>query len=100
MSSASVPIQNTDIQSVSVSRAYSTFEPKSLYPIPIVMLGKIAPGWMLLKQMTLSLERDTDGSYVVSDDIFYMFGQGITAVDCVRDYLSSLIEYYNLLSRA
>jgi hypothetical protein len=62
------------------------------------MLGKITPEWEIVRPLELSVERDTDGSYIVSDDIFNMYGQGVTAVESVRDYLRTLIEYYQHLS--
>jgi hypothetical protein len=54
--------------------------------------------WGLVRPIDLSLDRESDGSYIVSDDIFNIAGEGVTAVDAVRDYYASLIEYYQLLS--
>lgn len=95
----SVPIQNEDARSVRLSPASGTIERKSLFPIQIVMVGPIAVEWELIKPLELSVDRDSDGSYLVSDDIFNVFGEGITASESVLDYLASLIEYHRLISR-
>ena len=59
--------------------------------------GAIVPGWRLLKTLMLRIERDEDGSFVVSDDIFALHGDGETRDAAIRDYVQTLIEYHDLL---
>jgi len=42
----------------------------------------------------INIEMDDDGSYIVSDDIFGVYGNGKSVSESKRDYVSSLIEYY------
>lgn len=63
-----------------------------------VLIGRISPGWSLKLPLLIRIERDSDGSFIVSDDIFAMHGDGLTLRHAVRDYAASLVEYYHLLS--
>jgi hypothetical protein len=64
-----------------------------------VLLGKIADGWKIIRELQLAVERDDDGYYLVSDDEFFVYGEGETLVQARRDYIISLIEYYELVAR-
>ena len=64
----------------------------------IGLIGRIAPGWRLLKPLLLRVERDEDGGFVVSDEVFAVHGDAHTREGAVKDYIASLIEYYDLLS--
>jgi hypothetical protein len=63
-----------------------------------VLIGGISPGWSLKLPLLIRIERDSDGSFIVSDDIFAVHGDGLTLRHAVRDYAASLVEYYHLLS--
>lgn len=63
-----------------------------------VLRGRIAPGWSLDTPLIVRVEREDDGSYVVSDDEFAVHGDGETRATALRDYASSLVEYYELLA--
>jgi hypothetical protein len=62
-----------------------------------VLIGKIAPGWQIKFPLLIRIERDSDGSFVASDDIFAVHGDGPTLHRAVKDYAVSLVEYYRLL---
>lgn len=62
------------------------------------LVGDVAPGWRLLQPLTINLEVDTDGSYLVSDDDFNVYGVGESKAGAVRDYVNALCEYYDLLA--
>lgn len=51
---------------------------------------------VLAKPIEVTFER-AGGKIVASDDLFHMYGEGNTRQEAVRDYLSSLAEYYMLL---
>lgn len=59
--------------------------------------GVLAPGWRLIKALMLRIERDEDGRFVVSDEVFAIHGDGETRDAAIRDYVQTLIEYFDLL---
>lgn len=65
--------------------------------LPASLYGRVAPGWELIQPLTVDLEVDTDGSFIVSDDTFLVYGAGDTFLVAVRDYITSLIELYQLV---
>lgn len=60
------------------------------------LLGRIAEGWELVQQLPVSLERDGN-LYIMSDTLFSVYGDGDTETCAQEDYVTSLIEYYQLL---
>jgi len=62
--------------------------------------GPIAPGWKLEYPLPLTIQRDDDGSLIVSDDVFYQYGHGSSWDAAVRDLVQALLEYRELLSDA
>lgn len=63
----------------------------------ITLLGQISLSWRLAQPLLITIERGDD-SYIVSDDVFSMYGIGDDAFAAMLDYVSVLTEYYNLLS--
>lgn len=78
----------------------STLPRRSAAPATVALSGEIAPGWRILQPLYVLVEQDRDGSYVISDDIFLVYGAGETATDARDDYVQSLIEYYHILADA
>jgi hypothetical protein len=62
------------------------------------LVGELAAGWQLVQSLQVILEQDTDGSFLVSDDVFLVYGVGDTAAEALHDYYVSLMEYYEFLS--
>lgn len=62
-----------------------------------MLLGEIAPDWKVAQPLWVTIERDGDGSYLVSDDLFLQYGSGDSESKALQDYVLSLIEYYHLL---
>lgn len=62
------------------------------------LLGDINSDWRISQPLLINIEKDDDGSYVVSDDIFGVYGNGKSLSEAKRDYVLSLIEYYEILS--
>jgi len=48
--------------------------------------------------MQLHIERDDDGSFIISDDVFGMYGTGDNLPAALRDYAQTLVEYGELLA--
>jgi len=66
-------------------------------PQQYLLLGQIAPQWVVLRPLPITLERDTDGAYIVSDTLFCVYGWGRTLAEAHQDYVTSLIEYYQIM---
>ena len=62
------------------------------------LAGPVAPGWVLRQVLSLRVEREIGGWYVVSDDIFAVYGDGGSVNAALGDYILSLIEYYHLVA--
>lgn len=62
--------------------------------------GNIGPEWRFIRQLPVVLEFDEDGTYIVSDEIFWLYGAGDTFHEAKQDYLTNLIHYYQVLSES
>ena len=60
--------------------------------------GNITSRWQIIQPLLLTEEHDDDGSYLISDDLFEVYGDGSTAPDAIKDYIISLIDYYEILA--
>lgn len=66
-------------------------------PVTVPLLGDVTQGLRVIQRLVVLVEQDDDGSYVVSDDLFLMYGNGETREAALDDYVTSLIEYYDIL---
>ncbi|MGZ5437185.1 MAG: hypothetical protein ACXWID_18415 [Pyrinomonadaceae bacterium] len=66
------------------------------YQSQVVLVGDVLERFRLVQPIVVNLEQ-ADGKIIASDDVFFMYGEGITGLAAVHDYLSSLAEYYELL---
>jgi hypothetical protein len=64
----------------------------------VELLGAIAPGWTLIQPLPVWIKQDEDGDYLVSDEKFFVYGEGATIPAARRDYIDSLIEYYTIVA--
>lgn len=62
------------------------------------LVGRIAERWELVQLLPIRSERDGN-LYIVSDSLFSVYGDGDTELAAQEDYVTSLIEYYQLLAR-
>jgi hypothetical protein len=46
----------------------------------------------------VTIEQDLDGSWVASDGVFAVYGDGPTRGEAIQDYVLSLLDYYQLVS--
>lgn len=61
-----------------------------------LLFGDIAPGWRLTQLLLLTVEEE-QGYYIVSDDVFVVYGDGDTLEAAHQDYVASLLDYYRLV---
>lgn len=87
------PITGADSASVRVSLGASLPRPSH----QISLLGPIAHAWQLVQPLLITLEYG-DNSYIVSDEVFSMYGVGDDPLSAMQDYVSVLTEYHALLS--
>jgi len=66
------------------------------YPSQVMLVGAILERFQLVQPIVVNLEQ-ADGKIIASDDVVFMYGEGNTGLEAVRDYLSSLAEYYELV---
>jgi len=62
----------------------------------IILFGNVLKKWRLNEPLLLDLEQDDDGQYIVSDDIFHVYGVGQNQSEALNDYVTALIEYVEL----
>ena len=67
------------------------------FPPQIALVGPVSERFNLTQPLVINLEQEDGGKIIASDDIFFMYGQGVTRQEALRDYISSLSEYYELL---
>lgn len=69
-------------------------------PTPVTLgEGNIEETWRMLQPLILWVEREDDGWYIVSDDLFGIYGDGPTFREAQRQYISSLIDHHEFLIR-
>lgn len=57
----------------------------------------ISDGWETVGTLYLTVEQDEGRDFITFDDRISVYGEGHTVDEALRDYLDSLIEYYELL---
>jgi len=53
----------------------------------------------VVQPLSINIEQEDDGTYVVSDDVFMVYGSGDDRVQAINDYAVSLSELYEILER-
>ena len=83
-----------------------TFQEFTLNPrahqLPLLgRLNRIAPScdpsWELHNGLIVDIMIDDNGEFIVSDDVFLVYGTGQTQFGAIQDYVVSLVEYYRLV---
>lgn len=59
--------------------------------------GEVAPGWYIVRPLAVFVEAMEDAGFLVSDDLFSMYGMGATVEEALADYSTSLIDFYQIL---
>jgi hypothetical protein len=92
MQKASV-VQSKTGSSIRSYRATSSGEATSEF-----LAGSLSNTLVLKKPLLVSIEQAEDDSFVVSDDQFGVYGVGATKFQAQLDYMTSLADYYEILS--
>lgn len=69
----------------------------SFPPVTTYLVGDISSEFVIVQPLPINIEQDDDQSFVVSDDIFLIYGDGNNRLDAINDYVNSLIEFYSLV---
>lgn len=78
-----------------------TFNPRDTWQLSqghFSLVGPIAPGWEMITPLVVRVEQDDDGSYVIDEETFMVYGSGETLAAAQQDYVASLLEYYQLVA--
>ncbi len=67
---------------------------------PYALKGYLGNDWHIHQALSLELEREASGWYIISDSEFFVYGDGPTIVAAWEDYLSSLREFCCLVREA
>ncbi len=62
-----------------------------------LLVGEAHSELIVYRPLPINIETDDDGTIVVSDDIFLVYGYGKDALEALNDYVASLIEFYWIL---
>jgi len=68
-------------------------------PVTTYLVGNISSEFVVIQPLPINIEQDDSQSYVVSDDIFLVYGDGSNRLDAIEDYANSLIEFYSLVEK-
>ena len=77
-----------------------TQSPQNAEQYSHTLIGPIAEGWVLIKPITLTVERDDTGAYLASDVVTTVYGYGESGPQAIQDYIQSLIEYFEIVDSA
>lgn len=61
-----------------------------------LLMGRVARSWIIKHPLPITIEQDGD-LFIVSDDIFSVYGDGDTKKEAFNNFIDSLIDYYHLL---
>lgn len=70
-----------------------------IYPFQAYLVGRIHPDLFIVEPLQINIEQEEDETYVVSDDLFLIYGSGKDQADAMKDYVLSLVEFYQLVEK-
>jgi hypothetical protein len=70
---------------------------KDTHPIRALLVGGVHVDLFVNQPLPITIETDDDGTIVIGDDIFLVYGYGENSLDALNDYAASLIEFYWIL---
>jgi hypothetical protein len=71
--------------------------PSSHEETVISLIGELDDKFYLRKILSIEQQSNEDG-ILLSDDVFFVFGEGLTLDEALNDYKITIIEYYEYLS--
>src|SRR5687767_3460135 len=91
-------LENTTVDSTSVRWSPNTGLASS-FQIQISLFGPISSLNCRFRQpLLITIEQGDDYSFIASEELFGIYGVGDDIRSAVLDYISALLEYYELLS--
>jgi hypothetical protein len=60
------------------------------------LLGKVGDGYELVQPLPVDVQREHDGTYLISDPFFGVYGHGANEDDAFADV--SLVEYHDIMA--
>ena len=66
----------------------------------VFLVGKISDDLVVIQFLPLTIEQDDNESYIVSDDMFLVYGDGGTRADALKDYEGSLAKYFQIVEKS
>ncbi len=79
------------------SRLYLELPQAALALEFLIPVCEISEEWEVVSPFNLTVEEDGGGGFIASDERISVYGEGSTELEAVGDYLTSLVEYYELL---
>ncbi len=61
--------------------------------------GRVREDWIVQQPISLSLERDEDDTYIISEEVFNIYGHGSSFKEAQEDFIVALIEYHEILKK-
>lgn len=93
----SAVLDSATVDSTSVSWTPNTGLASS-FQIQVSFFGPINRDWEFRQPLLITIEQGEDNSFIISDQVFAMYGAGEQVADAIADYISAILEYYELLS--
>lgn len=66
--------------------------------LDIFIYGNISDNLRGIAPLQITIDQQDDGSFIVADDIFLVYGEGDDNESALADYTESLWEFYELVS--
>lgn len=104
--SYSIPAAIADTTIFPFSKGERTFVPSPVVgtpkttPIQAYLIGKISKDFKIVQPLQINIEEEDDNSYIVSDDIFFVYGDGDNKLSALKEYSESLIEFYQIVGES
>lgn len=89
-------------KTVTTGRYYSYYAaapattPIHTQKINFLLSGRVSPRVYFKEPLEININNE-DGYYIVSDAIFLVYGEGKTIQTAMDDYVSSLVEFYEIV---
>lgn len=64
------------------------------------LMGEISNELQVIQPLQINIEQDEDNSYIVSDDVFLIYGDGNNRIAAMKEYIESLIEFYQIVKKS
>lgn len=74
---------------------------QGLYSFPqectVLLYGAVHPEVRIAIPLPVSIDVEADGTFIVADEVFAVYGEGISEHDALKDYVVSLVDFFDLV---